>query len=60
MINNQLDIERGQFAEEEFDIILTKIKSKKTTGLNKIPPEIDKEIWWYFFDYVTMSMNKLL
>ena len=39
-INHQLDIKLGQFNQEELNIVLTKIKSRKATGLNEIPPEI--------------------
>ena len=37
IINNQLDIKLGQFAQEEFNVVLSKIKSRKATGLDKIP-----------------------
>ena len=42
MINTQLDIKLGQFTEEEVNIVLTKIRSRKAASLNEIPPEIWK------------------
>ena len=42
IIYNQLDITLGQFTPEEFNVILTKIKSRKAAGLNKIPAEVWK------------------
>ena len=42
IIHNQLDIKLRQFTQEEFDIVLTKIKNRKATGLDEILPEIWK------------------
>ena len=42
IIDNQLDIKRGQFMQEELDVVLTKIKNRKTAGLDEIPPEVWK------------------
>ena len=42
IINNQLDIQPGQFTEKELNVALTKIKSRKTAGLDEIPPEVCK------------------
>ena len=42
IINDQLDIKVGQFTQVELDVILTKIKSRKATGLDEIPPEVWK------------------
>ena len=39
-VNSQLDIKLGQFMEEELNIVLTKIKSRKATGPDKIPPQV--------------------
>ena len=49
-INSQLDIKLGQFTEEEFNIVLTKIKSRKAVGINEISLKVykNKEIWWLF------------
>ena len=41
-INRQLDIKRGQFTQEELNIVLTKIKTRKAAGLNEIPLEVWK------------------
>ena len=40
--NDQLNIKLGQFIQEEFDVLLRKIKNRKVAGLVKIPPEIWK------------------
>ena len=40
MITNQLDIELGQFTQEELDSVLRKIKNRKAAGLNEVPPEV--------------------
>ena len=40
IITSQLDNKIGQFLEEEFKIVLTKIKNRKTVGVNEIPPKI--------------------
>ena len=42
MINNQPDIKVGQFTQEELDIVLTKIKTRKDAGLDEILPEVWK------------------
>ena len=34
---HQLDIKLGQFTEEELYVVLTKIESRETTGLDEIP-----------------------
>ena len=48
IIYSQQDIKLGQSTEEELNVVLTKIRSRKATGLNKIPPEV----WnaWTFSD----------
>ena len=38
-INSQLDIKLGQFTEEELNVVLTKIKSRKAADLYEIPQE---------------------
>ena len=40
MIKSQLNIKLRQFMKEELNIVLTKIKSSKAAGLNKIAPEV--------------------
>ena len=40
IISWQLDIELGPFTLEELDSVLGKIKNKKATGLDEIPPEV--------------------
>ena len=40
IISNQLDIKLGQFMQEKLDIVLRKIKNRKTAGLDEIPPEV--------------------
>ena len=40
-INNQLDIELGQFTQE-LNLVLRKIKNRKAAGLDEIPPEVWK------------------
>ena len=45
IINSLQDIKLWQFMEEELNVVLTKIKSRKAAGLDKILPEV-KEIWW--------------
>ena len=42
IISNPLDIKLGQFTQEELDIVLRKIKNRKATGLDEIPPEVWK------------------
>ena len=42
IINSQPDIKLGQLTKEEHNVVLTKIKSRKGAGLNKIPPEVWK------------------
>ena len=42
IINRLLDIKLGQFMEDELDIVLKKIKSRRAAGLNGIPPEVWK------------------
>ena len=41
IINKQLDIKLGPFTQEELDAV-RKIKNKKATGLDEIPPEVWK------------------
>ena len=38
----QLDIKLGQFTHEELNSVLRKIKNRKATGLDEIPPEVWK------------------
>ena len=42
IINRQIDIKLGQFTKEELNVVLTKIKSRRPAGLNKIPPKLWK------------------
>ena len=42
IINAQLDIRFGHFTQEELNIILTKIKSRKAAGFDKISLEVWK------------------
>ena len=42
IIINQLDTKLGQFTLEELDIVLMKIKDRKATSLDEIPPEVWK------------------
>ena len=42
IIDNQLDIKLRQFAQEELDVVLTKIKIRKVAGLDEISPEVWK------------------
>ena len=38
--SNQLDIKLGQFTHEELTEVKTKIKNKKASGLDEIPPKV--------------------
>ena len=40
IINSQLNIKERQFTEEELNVVLSKIKSRKAAGLNKILPKL--------------------
>ena len=40
--DNQLDIKLGQFTQEELDVVLTKLKTRKAIGLDELPPEVWK------------------
>ena len=42
IISKQLDIRIGPFTQEELDSVLTKIKNRKSAGLDEIPPEVWK------------------
>ena len=42
IISKQLDIKLGSFTLEEIDSVLRKIKNRKATGLDEIPPEVWK------------------
>ena len=42
IISKQLDIKLGPFTLEELDSILRKIKNRKATGLDEMPPEVWK------------------
>ena len=42
IISKQLDIKLGPFTQEELDSVLRKIKNRKASGLDEIPPEICK------------------
>ena len=42
IIDNQLDIKLRQFAQEELDVVLKKIKNRKVARLNEISPEVWK------------------
>ena len=42
IISKQLDIKLGPFTQEELDSVLRKIKNRKASGLDKIPPEVWK------------------
>ena len=37
-----MDIKLGPFTQEELDSVLKKIKNRKATGLDEIPPEVCK------------------
>ena len=41
--NDQLDTKLGHFTQEELDVVLTKVISRKSAGLDKIPPEVWKK-----------------
>ena len=40
IIRKQLDIKLGKFTQVELDSVLRKIKNRKATGLDEIPPEV--------------------
>ena len=40
IINNKLDIELGQFIQEELDIVQTKIKNREVASFDEISPEV--------------------
>ena len=42
IISKQLDIKPGPFTKEELDSVLRKIKNRKASGLDEIPPEVWK------------------
>ena len=42
IISKQLDIKLGPFTQEELDSVLRKIKNRKASGLDEIPPEVWK------------------
>ena len=42
IISKQLDIKLGPFTQEEHDTVLRKIKNRKASGLDEIPPEVWK------------------
>ena len=42
IISNQLDTKLGQFMHKEIDSVLRKIKNRKATGFDEIPPEVWK------------------
>ena len=42
IISKQLDIKLGLFTHEGLDSVLRKIKNRKATGLDEIPPEVWK------------------
>ena len=47
IINNQLDIKLGQFTQEELDVVLTKIRSRKAASRWNTSRSIEnKEIPW--------------
>ena len=53
IINNQLNIKLGQFMQEELDVLPRKIKNRKVTSFDEIPPEVWKTskfnntVLWY-------------
>ena len=65
IMNSQLDIKLREFTEEEFNVLLTKIKSRKAAGLNKIPPEVWKTrkfkllFFFFFFFFAMLYINKI-
>ena len=59
IINCQLDIKLEQFMLEELNVVLTKMKSRKTAGLNEIPPKV-WNLMTSFFNYAALSMDKRL
>ena len=42
IISKQGDIKLGEFTQEELDSVLRKIRNRKTSGLDEIPPEVWK------------------
>ena len=40
IIDNQLDIKLGQFTQDELDVALTKIKNRKSAGLDEVPLKV--------------------
>ena len=40
IINYQLDIKVGQITQEELDVVITNINSRKAACLDEIPPEV--------------------
>ena len=42
VIEHELEIKTGSFNELKLDLVLKKLKNKKATGLDGIPPEIWK------------------
>ena len=42
IVSKQLDIKLGPFTSEELNSVLRKIKNRKATGLDEIPPEVWK------------------
>ena len=42
IISKQLDIKLRPFTQEELDSVLEKLKNRKATGLDEIPPEVWK------------------
>ena len=60
IINYQLGIKQGQFTREEFNVVLTKIKNTKTTGLDEISPEVWKTIKFNaVYNQNTRMINKM-
>ena len=55
IISKQLDIQLGQFMQEELDSVLRKIKNRKAAGLDEIPTEVWKI--WEFNDILLQHCN---
>ena len=43
IINNQLDMKRGQFTQEELYIVQTKIRNRKAASFDEIPQKYGRQ-----------------
>ena len=59
IIDTQLDINRGQFIQEELTLELTKLKAEKLQASTKYPQNYGRQgnLMTYFFDFATPSVN---